>query len=131
LGSDVDYDLLTADVSKTDISMGIFGKTSFYVAAGKFLNSNSVFYPDYQQFSGNQILFSHSGINTFLLLNYYQFSTYTEFVEGHFEHNFSGFILNKIPLIRKLKIAGDCGRELFKHTHPEELYGAGFRAAIL
>jgi hypothetical protein len=104
LGSDVDYDLLTADVSKTDISMGIFGKTSFYVGAGKFLNNNSVFYPDFQQFSGNQILFSHSGINTFLLLNYYQFSTYTEFVEGHLEHNFSGFILNKIPLIRKLKL---------------------------
>jgi len=39
-----------------------------------------------------------------LLLNYYQFSTYTEFLEGHFEHNFSGFILNKIPLIRKLKL---------------------------
>jgi hypothetical protein len=37
-------------------------------------------------------------------LNYYNFSTYTEYIEGHLEHNFSGFILNKIPLIRKLKL---------------------------
>ncbi len=104
LGSDVDYDLLAADISKSNISMGVFGKTSFYVGAGKFLNNNSIFYPDYKQFSGNQILFSNGGINTFLLLNYYTFSTYTEYVEAHLEHNFSGFILNKIPLIRKLKL---------------------------
>ncbi len=104
LGSDVDYDVVSADVSKSDINMGIFGKTSFYIGAGKFLNNNSIFYPDYKQFSGNQILFYKSGINSFLLLNYYNFSTYTEYIEGHLEHNFSGFILNKIPLIRKLKL---------------------------
>jgi hypothetical protein len=103
-GSDVDYDLLAADISKSNISMGVFGKTSFYVGAGKFLNSNSLYYPDYKQFSGNQILFSNGGIDTFLLLNYYTFSTYTEYIEAHLEHNFSGFILNKIPLIRKLKL---------------------------
>ena len=103
-GSDVDYSLLSADVSKSDISLGVFGRTSFYVGAGKFLNANSLFYPDYKQFAGNEILFSKVGINSFLLLNYYNFSTYTEYVEAHLEHNFSGFILNKIPLIRKLKL---------------------------
>ena len=44
------------------------------------------------------------GINSYLLLNYYSFSTYTQYIEGHIEQNFSGFILNKIPLIRKLKL---------------------------
>ena len=107
-GSDVDYSLLSADVSKSDISLGVFGRTSFYVGAGKFLNANSLFYPDYKQFAGNEILFSKVGINSFLLLNYYNFSTYTEYVEAHLEHNFSGFILNKIPLIRKLKLQGNC-----------------------
>jgi hypothetical protein len=104
LGSDVNYDLLSADVSKSDISLGAFGRTSFFVGAGKFLNNNSLFYPDYKQFAGNEVLFYKSGINSFLLLNYYNFSTYTEYIEGHLEHNFSGFILNKIPLIRKLKL---------------------------
>ena len=102
--SDVDYNLLSADVSKSDINMGVVGKTSFYVGAGKFLNSTSLFYPDYKQFAGNQILFYKQGINSFLLLDYYRFSTYTEYIEGHLEHNFSGFILNKLPLIRKLKL---------------------------
>jgi hypothetical protein len=103
-GSDVDYDLLAVDISKKDISMGVYGRTSFYVGAGKFLNNNSVYFPDYKQFSGNQVLFYQNDINSFLLLDYYHFSTYTEYLEGHLEHNFSGFITNKIPLIRKLKL---------------------------
>ncbi len=103
-GSDVDYNLLSADISKQGISMGMYGKTSFYLGAGKFLNANSIYYPDYKQFSGNEILFYKSGINSFLLLDYYKFSTRTEYVEGHLEHNFSGFITNKIPLLRKLKL---------------------------
>jgi hypothetical protein len=104
LGSDVDYDLLSADISKQDISLGMYGKTSFFVSAGKFLNANSLSYPDYKQFSGNEVLFYKSGINGFLLLDYYRFSTSTEYIEGHLEHNFSGFITNKIPLIRKFKL---------------------------
>jgi hypothetical protein len=103
-GSDVDYELLAADISKKDISMGVYGRTSFFVGAGKFLNANNLYFPDYKQFDGNQILFYTNKINSFLLLDYYRFSTYTEYIEGHLEHNFSGFITNKIPLIRKLKL---------------------------
>jgi len=104
LGSDVDYGLLSADASKSNINAGVLGQSSFYIGAGKFLNDNSLYYVDYKQFLGNQVFFYKSGINSFLLLNYYNFSTYKEYIEGHFEQNFSGFILNKIPLIRKLKL---------------------------
>jgi hypothetical protein len=103
-GSDVDYDLLSTDISKKDISMGVYGRTSFFVGAGKFLNANALYFPDYKQFSGNQVLFYQNSTNSFLLLDYYHFSTYKEYIEGHIEHNFSGFITNKIPLIRKLKL---------------------------
>jgi hypothetical protein len=102
--SDVDYDRLSADISKSNIPTGVLGNFSFYIAAGKFLNNNSLFYPDYKQFAGNQVLFYKQGLSSFLLLNYYDFSTYTQYIEGHVEQNFSGFILNKVPLIRKLKL---------------------------
>lgn len=103
-GSDVDYDLLTADISKSDISMGVYGRTSFFIGAGKYLNANSLFFPDYKQFNSNQVLFYKSQINSFLLLDYYRYSTFKEYLEAHLEYNFSGFITNKIPLIRKLKL---------------------------
>jgi hypothetical protein len=103
-GSDADYNLVFADVSKTDIPMGFYGKTSFYVGAGKFFNTKNIFYTDYRHFAGNQVLFYQSGISKFLLLDYYQFSTGDKYLEGHLEHNFSGLFTNQIPLIRKLKL---------------------------
>ena len=104
LGSAVDYDLISVDVSKSDISLGVLGNTSFFIGAGKFLNNNNLYFPDYKQFSGNELFIYHQGINTFLLLDYYKFSSNTQYIEGHLEHNFSGFILNKVPLIRKAKL---------------------------
>lgn len=41
--------------------------------------------------------------DTFSLMNYYDYSTDT-YVAAHFEHHFNGFIFNKIPLIKKLKL---------------------------
>lgn len=41
--------------------------------------------------------------NTFSLMNYYDFVTDT-YLSGHFEHHFNGFILNRIPLIKYLKL---------------------------
>ena len=84
--------------------MGMYGNTSFYLGAGKFINAAQLYFPDYKQFLGNEVFSYQSGISSFLLLDYYKFSTYTQYVEGHLEHNFSGFILNKLPLIRKLKL---------------------------
>lgn len=40
--------------------------------------------------------------NTFSLLNYYDFVTDT-YASAHLEHHFNGFILNRIPLLKRLK----------------------------
>lgn len=104
LGSDVDYDQLSADISKSEISMGVYGRTSFFIGAGKFLTANNLYHPDYFQFNGGEALFFKPGINSFLLLNYYTYSTPSQYLEGHLEHNFSGFITNKLPIIRKMKL---------------------------
>ncbi|MFD0792586.1 DUF5686 and carboxypeptidase regulatory-like domain-containing protein [Mucilaginibacter litoreus] len=104
IGSDADYNLISADISKEDIPMGYYGKTSFYVGAGKFFEAKNINYTDYRHFSGNQVLFYQAGISKFLLLDYYRFSTGDKYLEAHLEHNFSGLFTNKIPLIRKLKL---------------------------
>lgn len=103
-GSDVDYDELTATVSESDIPLGVYGKTSFLVGAGKFLNTSSLYYTDYKQFAGSVLQQYLPTANAFLLLDPYKYSTNDEYFEAHLEHNFSGFILNKLPLIRKLKL---------------------------
>ncbi|QKJ31211.1 carboxypeptidase-like regulatory domain-containing protein [Mucilaginibacter mali] len=103
-GSDVDYSLVNADITKSNMNLGMLGKTSFYIGAGKFLSAKSLTYVDYRHFSGNEIRFYTADINKFMLLDYYTYSTPDQYLEGHFEQNFSGFFLNKLPLIRKLKL---------------------------
>ncbi|MXV17144.1 DUF5686 and carboxypeptidase regulatory-like domain-containing protein [Hufsiella ginkgonis] len=103
-GSDVDYDLLFADITKSDVGLGLYGKFSFYAGAGKFLNNNKLFYTDYRHFAGNQALRYQPAVNRFLYLNYYLPSTSKQYLEGHLEHNFGGLFVNKLPLIRKLHL---------------------------
>jgi hypothetical protein len=60
---------------------------------------------DFKHFNGNQ---THIGstdryLNVFNLLPYYSNSTKDSYFEAHSEYNDSGFIMNKIPLLNKLK----------------------------
>lgn len=103
-GSDVDYSRISVDLTKSDIKLGLLGRSSFYLGAGKFLSTNNLFFTDYKHFLGTQTLAYTPYVNSFLFLDYYNFSTDDQYVEGHFEHNFSGFLFNKLPLLRKLKL---------------------------
>lgn len=112
LSSDVDYDLVSVEVSEDRISAGMLGYSSFVFGVGKFLNNNQVYYPEFKHFRGNNSLLSRPDLRKFLFLDFYLYSTDREYAEFHFEHNFSGFLTNKIPLLRKLKL--------------EELVGASY-----
>src|SRR5690606_6652637 len=103
LGSDVDYDLLVARLHKTDIGLGLYGRMTFDVQVGTFLNDKSLYYTDYRHFKGTRTLISDQQSTTFLLLDYYQHSTPGNFVEVHGEYNLSTLLTSKVPLLRKLK----------------------------
>ena len=104
LDSDVDYDFLGLEIYQERISAGLLGYMSFVVGAGKFLNNTSVFYPDRKHFRGNNSTIFPPNLRKFRYLDFYQYSTDRKYIEIHFEHNFAGFIINKIPLLRKLKL---------------------------
>lgn len=104
LNSTVNYDLVSLEVSQNKISSGLWGYSSFIVAAGKFLNNKSVYYPEAKHFRGNNSLFSVPDLRKFMFLDFYLFSTDREYLEAHAEHNFSGFFTNKVPFLRKLKL---------------------------
>nr|WP_199157521.1 DUF5686 and carboxypeptidase regulatory-like domain-containing protein [Pedobacter sp. ASV2] len=104
LGSDVDYDFVKAEISQERIGLGLWGYTSFLAGVGKFLNNNKMFYPDFKHFSGNISTIFPPNIRKFQYLDFYQFSTNQQYFEAHVEHNFAGFFLNKVPLLRKLKL---------------------------
>ncbi|MES2417045.1 MAG: DUF5686 and carboxypeptidase regulatory-like domain-containing protein [Bacteroidota bacterium] len=104
LGSDVDYDFVNLEIYQDRISSGLLGYSSFVVGVGKFLNNSTVFYPDYKHFRGNNSTIFPPNLRKFRYLDFYQYSTDQQYLEAHFEHNFAGFMLNKIPLLRQLKL---------------------------
>jgi hypothetical protein len=104
LNSSVDYDVVNFSIMQNRISAGLWGYLSFVAGAGKFLNNNNVYYPDFKHFRGNNALFVKPDLRRFLFLDFYQFSTQKQYIEAHVEHNFSGLFTNKIPLLRKIKL---------------------------
>jgi hypothetical protein len=110
------YDYLEAGVGK-DLDLQVWGRLSFDVLGGMFFNNQNMNFIDYKHFSGNQTLFllnrqnsdsppvsTREGINEFHALDYYTYSTNDKYVELHVSHNFRGFFIGKIPLLRKTKI---------------------------
>ena len=103
LGSGSDYDFVRATV-EDEMNLGMLGTTSYTLSYGNFIRTRKIGFISYQHFSGNLTVISSFKLNSFNLLDYYTYSTPEEYVEGHLEHNFNGFILNKIPYVRKLKL---------------------------
>lgn len=102
-GSETDYDFVKVSV-RDEISLGLIGKFSYYVGGGKYLRATYLPFMDYYHFMGNQTIWSTFPQQSYQLLDYYSFSTNDWFLEAHAEHHFGGFIFNKIPLVRRLKL---------------------------
>ncbi len=104
LGSDVNYDFASIDFFQDMVRMGIYGYSSYFISIGKFFNSRALYYPDYKQFRGGQSFFFDSSLGSFHFLDYYTYSSDKQYFEAHYEHNFAGFFLGRVPLIRALNI---------------------------
>ena len=82
--------------------LGYFGSFSYSATAGTFLGTERVEFPDFHHFNGNRIYTGQFSVTNFQTLDYYKFSTRDKYFEAHAEHHFNEFILNNIPLIKKL-----------------------------
>ncbi len=103
LGADVRYLLLQTGV-RHSLPLGLLGTSSFRATVGGFVGaSQNLTFIDYRHFAGNQTLLTGS-FDQFQLLDYYRFSTRRSYFEAHYDHHFNGFIFNKVPLFRRLKL---------------------------
>ncbi|WP_338812293.1 DUF5686 family protein [Bernardetia sp. Wsw4-3y2] len=100
--SKTDFGQLNLNI-KDDVSLGVVGSLDYEAQAGTFLWNNYTSFADNFHFQTSPILLSQSRLRQFLLLPYYQYSTTDNFAEFHAEHHFNGYIMNRIPLMKKLK----------------------------
>ena len=94
-----------------DLSLGNKGTLGMNIRTGKFFNAENISFIDYRHFNGNQTHIGTSDryLNVFNLMPYYANSTNDSYFEMHLEHNDTGFIMNKIPLLNLLKSTMNLG----------------------
>ncbi|MFT5918815.1 MAG: hypothetical protein ACI9FU_000617 [Granulosicoccus sp.] len=102
MGSETNFDHVALTI-RDDHNLGMIGRLEWRVGAGYFINKAFVPFADRQHFNTSLTLLAKNGLSSFRGLPYYHASTDQYHVEGHVEQHFHGFVLNKIPLIKKLK----------------------------
>lgn len=126
LNTTADYDLASAMIYD-EINLGLFGRLGFRLKGGGFVNTKKLLFMDFKYFLGNQTLFNTNDyLSSFRLLPYYTFSADQWFTEAHAEHHFNGFIINKIPLLKKLKIQEVVGGHLLMSNKLKQYYEINF-----
>ncbi|WP_084439332.1 DUF5686 and carboxypeptidase-like regulatory domain-containing protein [Dyadobacter alkalitolerans] len=98
LGGDFNYNKFSFNV-KQSFRFGVIGRTYYNVTFG--LIPSTLPYPLLYTPLGNESLFYVD--NAFNLMRYFEFMS-DRYVALRVEHNFEGFLLNRIPAIRKLKL---------------------------
>lgn len=99
-----DYDFFNANIRQS-LSLSRYGVLYYRADGGLFLNNQGMSFLDFKHFNGNQtrVNTGESYVGRFNLLPYYERSTNQNFSELHLEHNFEGFIMNRLPLLKHLK----------------------------
>jgi hypothetical protein len=104
-GSDESFSKWKLNVTD-DMNFKLLGKFRYRLGIGGFIDTGSNLQtPDYNHFNGNLSLLATEYLNSFQLLPIYQFSNTSRFYAlAHVEHNFNGFLTNKIPGVKKLNL---------------------------
>lgn len=126
LNTSADYDLLIASVWDR-VRLGMLGSLSYRIRGGGFLNTKKLYFMDFKYFLGNQTIFNTNDyLSSFRLLPYYTFSADRWFSELHAEHHFQGFILGRIPLLKKLNIQEVVGAHFLTSNKIKYYYELNF-----
>ncbi len=126
LNTVADYDLVRMSIDD-NIAIGMLGKFSYKLKGGYFINSSNTSFMDYKHFDGNQTIIANNDyLNAFKLLPYYTYSTNKWYAEAHAEHHFNGLILNKIPLINKLRMQEVVGGHVLFNDRVDGYYEVDF-----
>lgn len=120
LGTDAAFDQVEASLEK-QWGLGLVGDFHFVVAGGDFFTKDSLSFVDYRHVKSNQTFLRMPGLRQFNIMQYYAYSTAGPYLEAHAEQAFKGFLLNKVPGIKKLKLREYVGAH-FMYTAENDPY---------
>ncbi len=97
LGGDLEYHKFSTRMEHS-FRLGIFGRTDYFISAG--FTPSTLPYALLESHLGNETPFYNQ--LSFNLMNYFEFVS-DRYASINLIHDFNGFLLNRIPLMRRLK----------------------------
>lgn len=126
LNTKADYDFAAISIDD-NLKLGLVGTFIYRLKGGYFLSNKYMDFMDYKHFNGNQTIIANNDyLNSFKLLPYYTYSTNKWYAEAHAEHHFSGFIFNKIPLLKKTRMQEVVGGHALFNDKANQYYEVNF-----
>ncbi|HUM97370.1 MAG TPA: DUF5686 and carboxypeptidase regulatory-like domain-containing protein [Chitinophagaceae bacterium] len=105
--SEIDFDYLEFGLIQT-INFGVLGNTSYIVKSGDFLNTKDLRVIDYRYMRRGDPLLFQNPQKSFQALDS-TFPVFKRYYQGNIVHEFNGFLVNKIPFMKKLKLTEIAG----------------------
>ena len=109
--SSIDYDRISLQANQS-FNIRTIGKAYYNFEIGKFISQDSVYYIDQKFFRQGDVgitsYFMSDPINSFQNLTA-TYNTRNFYAQLHFVHHFNGFIINKIPFMKKTGIRAVAG----------------------
>jgi hypothetical protein len=100
----VHFNKIKLRLEQSPIAMNIYGYSEYAVDFGAFLGPQNLSFADYFHFNGNETCIGNPNqyMTAYHQLPFYKYSTAGTNLQIHYQHHFQGFILDKIPYVRKL-----------------------------
>ena len=105
--SELNFDFLELGLNHEFVP-GTFGISRWTVSAGKYLQADNIRFTDFKFFRGSDPFLFANPLRNFQLLGP-TISTRNEYFRAHYLHDFGGFLMNKIPLLKRTPLQTTAG----------------------
>lgn len=105
--SEIDFDFLALE-AEDEFKIGAMGSSRWRAKAGRFLRAPNLMFTDEVFFRGSDPIIFVNPLELFQLLGP-TIRTRNAYFSGHYLHNFSGALMDKIPLVKRTNLETTAG----------------------